>query len=198
MSRKTFHIRPLPLSIAALAVAGLLAAAPLVAQPQAAAGPGHGPGPGRHMGAGGDHHGMSGFFGGRGFARLARHLELTEEQRTQAQAIHQATREQVQPIRERSMELHGQLRELLEQPAPDATAVGELTIAVHANRDQVRRLHTDARASFEAILTAEQLAKLGELEERRDERRGRRGERGERGDWGKGKGKGRGAGGGLS
>jgi Spy/CpxP family protein refolding chaperone len=145
------------------------------------------------MGAGGGHHGMSSFFGGRGFERLARHLELTEEQRTQAQAIHEATRDQVQPIRERSMELHGELRELLEQPAPDAAAVGTLVIAVHANRDQIRQLHEEARASFEAILTAEQLAKLGELEARRDERRGGRGERGERG-----KGKGRGAGGGLS
>lgn len=182
MTRKTFRIRPLPLSIAALAVAALLAAAPLVAQPRAAAGPGHGPG--HHLGAGGpgDHHGMHGLFDGRGFERLARLLELSDEQRAQAQAIHEATREQVQPLREESMRLHGELRELLEQPAPDATAVGTLVLAVHANRDQIRQLHEDARASFEAILTAEQRAELDAIEarrdERRDERRDRRGERG--------------------
>lgn len=184
MSRTTLRIRPLPLTIAALAAAALLAAAPLVAQPHAAGGAGHehgrGHGPGHHLGAGGHggHHGMHGLFGGRGVERLARHLELSEEQRAQASAIHEATRDRFRVVGEESRQLRRQLRELLEQPAPDATAVGGLVISLDANRDRVRQLHEEARASFEAILTAEQLAKLEELEESRDERRGRRGERG--------------------
>ena len=189
MSRKTLRIRPLPLSIAALAAAALLAAAPLVAQPHAAGGAGHGRGhgPGHHLGGGhGGHHGMHGLFGGRGFERLARHLELSEEQRTQAIAIHEATRDRFRAVGEESRQLRRQLRELLEQPAPDATAVGGLVISLDANRDRVRQLHDEARASFEAILTAEQLARLEELEERRDERRGRRGERGRGGARGEG------------
>jgi Spy/CpxP family protein refolding chaperone len=191
--RKSIERKSLPLVMAAVAVAALLAAVPLVAQPQ---GPGGGPGPGGGLGPGlgpGDGHCFAagggpghrgagfGMFAGRGFERLARFLELTEEQRTQAQAIHQATREQAQPLMEQNRTLHGELRDLLAQPSPDATVVGDKMIAIHANRAQVREMHENARAQFEALLTPEQLDKLAAFEERRQDRRGRRGGGGPRG-----------------
>lgn len=180
MIRKSIEQKSLSLVVAAVAVAALLAAVPLVAQPQGpGGGPGAGSGPGHGFAGGHGHHGGGhGFLAGRGFERLARLLDLTEEQRVQARAIHQATREQAQPIFEASRTLRGELRELLDQEAPNPTAVGETVLALHANRDELRRLHEDARARFEALLTPEQLEKLTDLEEHRRDRRGRRGVRG--------------------
>lgn len=186
MIRKSNPRKSLLLAMAAVAVAALLAALPLVAQPQgpgggpgAGFGPGHGfAGPGHHAGGPGRHGGGHGFLAGRGFERLARFLVLSEEQRAQAQAIHQATREQAQPIFEESRSLRGELHALLDQPAPSATAVGEKVLALDAHRDQLRQLHENARARFEALLTPEQLEKLEDLHERRGERRERRGGRG--------------------
>jgi periplasmic protein CpxP/Spy len=179
--RENANRKTLSLSLAAVAAAALLVAAPLVAQPS---GPAGGPGddPGFHHGFG-RHGGGPGFLGDRGAARLARHLELTDEQRTEARAIHQAARDAVRPIVEESRTLRGELRGLLEQSAPSATAVGEKAIALHANRDEVRAVFAGAKADFEALLTPAQLDKLRTLEERRqdrrddrrEERRGRRG-----------------------
>ena len=167
----------LSLTLAAVAAVALLVAAPLVAQPLGGFGPGPGDGPGFHHGPSG-HHGGPGFLGGRGAHRLARHLDLTEQQRTEARAIHEAARDRVQPIMEESRALRAELHELLDQPSPDATAIGEKAIAIHANRAEVRAVFEDAKAQFEALLTPAQLEKLRELEERRGERRDDRGGRG--------------------
>lgn len=187
MIRKSIQGRSLPLAMAAVAVAALLAAVPLVAEPHGpAGGPGRGPGSGHadghgfagpgHRGPGPAHRGPGhGLFAGRGFERLARFLDLSEEQRTQARAIHQATRDQAQPIFEESRTLRGELQDLLAQEAPDPTAVGETFLALHANRVRIRQLHESARAQFEALLTQDQLDELATFEERRHERRGRRG-----------------------
>lgn len=177
MIRKSNDERSFSLVVAAVAVAALLAAVPLVAQPQGAAGPAPEGAPGHHAFGRGHHGGGHGFLAGRGFERLARFLELSDEQRAQAQAIHQATREQAQPIFEESRALRGELHALLDQPAPSATAVGEKVLALDANRDELRQLHESTRARFQALLTPEQLAKLEDLHERRGERRGRRGGR---------------------
>lgn len=166
--RKTKKI--LSLTMAAAAAVALLVAAPLAAQPFG--GPDAGHGDGHRL-----HHGGHGHLGGHGAHRLGRHLDLTEEQRTQARAIHEAARDQVRPIMEESRTLRGELRELLDQPSPDAAAVGEKTIAIHANRSEVRAVFEDAQAQFEAILTPAQLEKLRDLETRREDRRDERPDR---------------------
>jgi len=144
-------------------------------------GPGHG-GPGFGAAGGPDgvaegfHHGGRRGHHGLPLARLARHLELTDEQVESAKAIRQATEERVTPIRQAQRTLHGELRALLEADAPDASAVGAKAIELHAGREQIRALHEQAKADFEALLTAEQVDKLGNLKELRDDRRrGRRG-----------------------
>ncbi|HUO87494.1 MAG TPA: periplasmic heavy metal sensor [Thermoanaerobaculia bacterium] len=174
MNRESFDFKSIRPLATVLAVVAILVALPLAAQPPAA--PGHGAGPGHHFAGGGPggHGGPHGVFGGRGFERLARYLELTDEQQTAARQLHEAARTAAEPIKEESRSLHGELREMLEQPAPDATAVGERMIAIDANRDQLRQIFTDTTAGFEALLTAEQLEKLEAFQHRRGERGERR------------------------
>ena len=55
---------------------------------------------------------------------------------------------------------------------PRAAAVGQLVIARHALRSQLRDLRKKLRADFLAILTPEQKAKLNDLKRLRPGRRG--------------------------
>lgn len=158
MTRNPLTIRSLPL----LTLVLLLAAAPLaLAQPF---GPGGGPGgpggPGGGPGDGADAPGL-----GLHLHRLAAFLDLTDAQITQAQAIFEAARDAAKPLRETQMALHEELRALLESDAPDATAVGELVLELHANRKQIGTIHEAAWTDFKALLTAEQLDKLEQLGE---------------------------------
>lgn len=180
MNRKNFSRKSLSLLAAGVAVAGMIAVAPLGAQERAGEGPGHGPG--HHMGASDHGHGH---FTGRHMERLARLLELTEVQREAARALHEETRAAMEPIREQSRTLHQELSALLDLESPDPLAVGEKTIALDANRDEMRRLHEETRAEFKALLTPEQLEKLEQLHERRGDRRpGRHHRRGPHGGHG--------------
>ncbi|HEX2253423.1 MAG TPA: Spy/CpxP family protein refolding chaperone [Thermoanaerobaculia bacterium] len=184
---KTFRTQTAALAAAAVTAAALLLVVPAVAQPTAGAG-GHGPGPavghgdgpgrahgfGRHGGGPGE---RGHAFGARHLARMAEFLELSESQVAQAKAIHEEARAEAQPLREASRTLHQELRALLEQESPEATAVGQAMIALDAHRDAMRQIHADAKAAFEALLTPEQLDKLETAKELRGAGRGHRGER---------------------
>lgn len=149
-----------------------------LAQPPAA--PGDGPGgPGfGPRGAHGAHGG--GLFGNLGF--LVRFLDLTEEQQAQVQALRENLRQNSALLREESRALRQDLRTALDAEAPDATEVGELAIALHGQRQELRQLRDQAIADFEALLTQEQLESFQQLKEsiqdRRENRRERRGRRG--------------------
>ena len=112
----------------------------------------------------------SGFFPGRVLARL---LDLSEEQVTQLQELQEELQTTVQPLREERGLLHDQLELLLESDAPNAEEVGALVIAIHEVNQQIEQAQQDFTASFEAILTAEQLEKLQEFLD--NPRRGPRG-----------------------
>lgn len=144
-------------------------------------GPGDGPGFGPRQGHGLRSHGSGGRgpFGNLDF--LTRFLDLTEEQREQAQALREGLREDSQALRGDSRTLREDLRTELDAEAPDPTRVGELTLALHAQRAELRGLAEQALADFEALLTPEQLASFQQLretvKERRQERREQRRER---------------------
>jgi Spy/CpxP family protein refolding chaperone len=146
---RTFTI----LAVALCLVAGLTVTA-------LAQGPGRGHGgPGAHRGGHhGGHHGPP-------IERLARFLALTDEQIEAAKAIREATEAQVAPIRQAQKALHEELRTLLDAEAPDATAVGEVAIELHEGREQIHALREQAKADFEALLTAEQRDKLERLKD---------------------------------
>ncbi len=154
----------LRVALVLLAVAALAAAVPVAAQGGPGGGRHGGPGPG--PGPGGDH-AFGAHRGGHGFhpGRFARFLDHTAEQVEAARAIFDAAREETKPVREAQRALHDELKALLDTDSPDATAVGELVLSLHADRGQVKAIHEAAFEEFKALLTAEQLAKLERLRE---------------------------------
>jgi len=158
--------RNLPRTFLAL-FAALCLLATLGAFAQLANGPGHGPGrgPGNGQGAGfgqGDHHAQH-------FGRLARYLELTDEQIADAKAIFEDTKTQAMPLHDDVQALREELGTLLDEASPDAAAVGELVIEIHGIHEQIRDLREAAWDAFKALLTAEQLDKLEQLQAMREE-----------------------------
>jgi len=132
-------------------LAGLATAAVLVAQP----------GPGRHcpMGAamGGP---MTERFLEDRFERLADHLELSEAQRVEAEAL----RDRLFANAEERIAAAGATFETIHEMAaaadPDAAAIGELVIQMHRDRTAMREAHEAYRAELVALLTPEQVERL--------------------------------------
>lgn len=166
----------LPLLTVAVAAA-LLIPATVLAQPPAGppggrpgAGLGLGSGPG--FGPGGGPRGGLGPFGN--FAFLSRFLNLTEEQQTQAQALRDQLRDDSATLRDQSRARRDELRTALNADSPDATHIGELAIALHNQRGQLRALVEKAVSDFEALLTQEQLESFQQLRDAVRERRANR------------------------
>jgi len=159
---------PARVALSLTLAAALLLSWNLLAQPPAG-GPG-GP-PGVHHGPGFAARGpqAGGPFGNLRF--VATFLDLTEEQQQQGRALRQRLREDSAALREEVRGLRRQLRAELEEETPDATRVGELMIATHGQRKQLRALREQALADFEALLTAEQLEKFQDLRQALQERR---------------------------
>jgi len=136
---------------AALALAGSLAAQP-------AQGPrGEGIGPrGERMGPRGP------------MERMARYLELTEQQKEQSRQLFEAQRPQMQALREKMRDNGERLRQALESATPDATLVGELTLEQHRLRTEGKAQHAEMQKAFKALLTPEQVKKLEAIEAARE------------------------------
>ena len=99
--------------------------------------------------------------------RLARYLDLSEEQRTEARDIFTAAHDQAAPIRQQVRDLRDQLREALAAEPPDPTAVGNLVVAIHAAREQLHGIRESALDQFMAILTETQRLRLDALRDAR-------------------------------
>jgi len=99
--------------------------------------------------------------GGRpGFGPSAERLGLSDDQKAQWQAIHEKSREAMKPLFESARQAHKAFQSALEAPNPDATAVGQAALAMHAAE---KKLHEAQQASFDemkSILTPEQREKL--------------------------------------
>ncbi len=177
-------------TITLIALAALLPLTAL-AQPgqgRRGGGPGGPGGPGVHGGPGGQ--------GGPGRHMFPPpgYLDLTDEQIEATQAIREVTRTELEGTRETGRALREQLQAALEGDAPDATEVGQLTLDLHALRQQTRAVLEDAESQFAALLTAEQLEKWENFKELRGNRRGprhrERSREGRRGSFGGGFGEG--------
>ncbi len=114
------------------------------------------PAPGQSPGAA-EAHGPG---GGRILRLASRYLQLTDEQITAARQIFEETRTAAEPLVEQLRASREQLRTLLDQENPDATAIGQAVIAADATREQLRTLREEAKADFRALLTADQQARL--------------------------------------
>ncbi|MEM7049649.1 MAG: Spy/CpxP family protein refolding chaperone [Acidobacteriota bacterium] len=116
-------------------------------------------------------------FGPIPLARLARFLELTEDQVTAIRQIAEDTRDAGAPTRDELRTARTDLRTLLEGDSPDATTVGETVLAMHDLRQDLQDLRQGARDAALEELTDEQRDRLQDLLDRRGERP-RRGARG--------------------
>ena len=97
---------------------------------------------------------------GRGPENLYNFLELTADQKTQWEALHEQFRASMQPIFEQQKALRDQIATLLDTASPDPAAVGALVISEHALREQVRTQHETLQNNLKALLTPEQLTKF--------------------------------------
>lgn len=137
----------------------------------AAQGP-EGPGGGRGD-RGGPGMGPNGERGPR-IGMIARHLGLTDEQKTQWKAIHEQEHTTAEPLRKAAGEARAAFHQAMESEAADAATLGQAALAM---RNAQQALQAHQKATFErvkAILTPEQLAKVEEMEKRGPRRGGKR------------------------
>ncbi len=114
-------------------------------------------GPGRFGGGGGD---------GERLIPPSRVLEgvlgFTEAQFAELEVIHEEFRQNVESLVEQKQEIGANLKAELEMEAPSATLIGDLMIAMRDIKRQIQAFGEDFVASFESILTADQLILLEE------------------------------------
>ena len=118
-------------------------------RPDGPGGPGFGPGgPGGH--------------GGPPIGMVARHLDLSDEQKEQWKAIHEKAREAGEPLMKAAREAKAAFDKALEAENADAGTVGQAALAMHEAHKKTKAHREATFESVKAILTPEQLAKLEE------------------------------------
>lgn len=113
---------------------------------------------GHRMGEGHKH-------GGKGFNldRMARKLDLGDDQRTQIEAIMEASKQQMSDQRDKMQANREQLRALMMQSPLDETAVRKVADAQGDLKADMIMLRAQQRAKINAILTDEQRAELEDM-----------------------------------
>jgi Spy/CpxP family protein refolding chaperone len=93
-------------------------------------------------------------------AFVAKYLGLTDQQKASWRALEEQQRERMKPLRAEGRELRTKLRQALDLEAPDATAVGEATLALKAHREKARAQREAFEQQLRALLSPEQQRKL--------------------------------------
>jgi Spy/CpxP family protein refolding chaperone len=114
---------------------------------------------------------------GFGHGRLAEELGLSDEQKSQLEALRRRQQETLKPLAETARQAHESFRSALEADGTDAATVGQAALAMHAAEKKLRAAHGAAFEEMKAILTPEQRDKLEKMHE---------GRKGTRGPWGPG------------
>jgi Spy/CpxP family protein refolding chaperone len=100
-------------------------------------------------------------------AHLAAALDLTADQQAQVKALHEQLRAQAAPLMAQSRQQHQELKSLANGTDPDATEIGQKTLAANQTRAQLKALHESFKAQLAALLTPEQKTKLAQMEANR-------------------------------
>ena len=130
-----------------------------VVQAQAQAQPPHGSWPkGGPMGPGHDRQ-----------QSIARALGLTDQQQEKVRQILDEQRPQREALQEKIQANRDALRQMLEDGAADATAVGELVLEGRKLHDQGRAMRVADTKKIRALLTPEQQTKFDAIEALREE-----------------------------
>ncbi len=87
---------------------------------------------------------------------VQRVLQLDETQAQQLSEIVESWRLETAPLRRALRELQGHARELLGDPSPDPTAIGENQLRIQALRGQIREAEENCRLEFEGLLLSDQ------------------------------------------
>jgi Spy/CpxP family protein refolding chaperone len=95
--------------------------------------------------------------------RLAKILDLTEEQQASWKSLHEQHRTDMQPLREEAHDLHQKLRAAMDAPNPDAAAVGAAMLAMKQHREKVQAAETAFQGQLSSLLTPEQKTKYDAL-----------------------------------
>jgi periplasmic protein CpxP/Spy len=107
--------------------------------------------------------------GGPGMGpHFAEALGLSEEQKTQMEALRSTQRETMKPLFESARAAHEAFRTALDAEGADAATVGRAALAMKAAETKLRAAHEAAREEMKALLTPEQRDKLDKLEQSRE------------------------------
>ncbi len=87
---------------------------------------------------------------------VQRVLQLDETQAQQLSEIVESWRLETAPLRRALRELQGHARELLRDPNPDPTAIGENQLRIQALRGKIREAEENCRLEFEGLLLSDQ------------------------------------------
>lgn len=102
---------------------------------------------------------------GRNHDRVARYLDLSEQQQAQLRQLFEKQQPQLKALHERLRENGQQMREALDSPNPDPAGVGELAIQGHRLREEARQRREAADKVFRALLTPAQQVKFDAMKE---------------------------------
>jgi Spy/CpxP family protein refolding chaperone len=113
-------------------------------------------------------------FRDKGMRGLSR-LDLTAEQKTRIEAIHEDHRKSTETLRKQARDLKEQMRGLWQATTPDEGAILFLHRQIHKIKGELAEYRIQMRIDVLAILTPEQRAEMRSFKEQRSERRkGRR------------------------
>ena len=90
-------------------------------------------------------------------------LNLDDDQLTALRELIETRSGEVKAINEEIHELESQLKALLESDAPDQTEVGGLVLDIRTLKQEIAQGHEAYQQSFRAILTPDQVERLGHI-----------------------------------
>lgn len=158
------HLRPFVLLTcitAATAFGGTLAMADTAPADQAGV-------QGEHQGKHQHHKGQRGERGHRYFKKLARELDLTDAQKTQAKALWEKSREQNKPLFEALMSARHELRTMEQSGSADEAAIRAQAAKVAVAQADLAVRRAQSVRQFQALLTPDQVTKLKAIQAKGD------------------------------
>jgi Spy/CpxP family protein refolding chaperone len=111
------------------------------------------------------HHGFHGKAGADHSAFLTKALNLTADQQTAVQKLHQDLMAKAMPLMQQHRQQMSEVKTLLNGTNPDATEIGQKVITAHATQLQLKSLHEDFKTKLTALLTPDQKTKLQQMEQ---------------------------------
>ena len=113
------------------------------------------------------HHRHKGQHGDRFFKKIAGQLGLTDQQKTQAKALHETNRAQNKPVFSALMAEKRQLRSLIHSGSSDEQAIRAQAARVAAAEADLAVMKAKNAKQFLALLTPEQATKLQAIQAER-------------------------------